>query len=53
MTAAPRTAQIERNTAETQISVELNIDGTGEYQLDVVNGMLAHILAQLSRHGPH
>ena len=47
----PRTAQIERNTAETQISVELNIDGTGEYQLDVVNGMLAHILAQLSRHG--
>ena len=51
MTAAPRTARIERNTAETQISVELNIDGTGEYQLDVVNGMLAHLLAQLSRHG--
>ena len=47
----PRTAKIERNTAETQISVELNIDGTGEYELDVVNGMLAHILAQLSRHG--
>ena len=51
MTAAPRTARIERNTAETQISVELDIDGTGEYQLDVVNGMLAHLLAQLSRHG--
>ena len=51
MTAAPRTVQIERNTAETQISVELNIDGAGEYQLDVVNGMLAHLLAQLSRHG--
>ena len=48
---APRTTRIERNTAETQISVKLNIDGTGEYQLDVVNGMLAHLLAQLSRHG--
>ena len=47
----PRTARVERNTAETQITVELNIDGTGEYHLDVVNGMLAHILAQLSRHG--
>ena len=51
MTAAPRTAKLDRNTAETQISLELNIDGTGEYQLDVVNGMLAHLLAQLSRHG--
>ena len=51
MTAAPRTARIERNTAETQISVQLDIDGSGEYQLDVVNGMLAHLLAQLSRHG--
>ena len=51
MTAAPRTARVERNTAETQISLELNIDGTGEYELDVVNGMFAHLLAQLSRHG--
>ena len=51
MTAAPRTARVERNTAETQITLELNIDGTGEYELDVVNGMLAHLLAQLSRHG--
>ena len=47
----PRTARIERNTAETQIVVELNIDGTGEYRLEVVNAMLAHLLAQLSRHG--
>ncbi|MXY20234.1 MAG: imidazoleglycerol-phosphate dehydratase [Dehalococcoidia bacterium] len=51
MTAAPRIAKLERNTAETQISVRLNIDGTGEYELDVVNAMLAHLLAQLSRHG--
>ncbi len=51
MTPALRTASIERNTAETQIAVELNIDGTGEYELDAVNGMLMHLLAQLSRHG--
>ena len=51
MTSASRTARVERNTAETQISVQLNIDGTGQYQLDVVNGMLMHLLAQLSRHG--
>ncbi len=51
MTGVARTATVERSTAETQISVEVNIDGTGEYALDVVNGMLAHLLAQLSRHG--
>ena len=47
----PRTARIERNTAETRISLSLNIDGTGEYELDAVNGMFEHLLAQLSRHG--
>ncbi len=51
MTSDPRTAAIERNTAETQISLELNIDGIGEYELDAINGMLMHLLAQLSRHG--
>ena len=47
----PRTARIERNTAETRISLSLNIDGTGEYELDAANGMFEHLLAQLSRHG--
>lgn len=51
MTNPVRTAKVERNTAETQISVELDLDGSGEFELDVVNGMLAHLLAQLSRHG--
>ena len=51
MTSAPRTARVERNTAETQISLELDIDGSGDYELDVENGMFAHLLAQLSRHG--
>ncbi|MDP7534981.1 MAG: imidazoleglycerol-phosphate dehydratase, partial [SAR202 cluster bacterium] len=46
-----RTAKIERNTAETQIAVDLNLDGTGEYDLSAGNGMFEHLLAQLSRHG--
>ena len=50
-TPRPRTARVERNTAETRITVELDVDGSGEYELDVVNGMFAHLLAQLSRHG--
>ena len=51
MTSGARVAQVSRDTAETQISLELNIDGTGEYQLHVPNGMFKHLLAQLSRHG--
>ena len=51
MTAAHRSAQIERSTAETSIALSLNIDGTGEYDLHLQNGMFEHLLAQLSRHG--
>lgn len=47
----PRTARAERNTAETRISLSVNIDGTGEYELDAANKMFEHLLAQLSRHG--
>ena len=46
-----RKGKLSRDTAESQISVEVDIDGTGQYQLDVGNGMFAHLLAQLSRHG--
>lgn len=46
-----RIGKVVRNTAETQITVELNIDGTGEYSLSTGNGMFEHLLAQLSRHG--
>ena len=46
-----RVGRLSRDTAETQISVEVNIDGTGEYELHVPNGMFGHLLAQLSRHG--
>ena len=46
-----RTGKINRQTGETQVSVELNIDGQGQYSIETGNGMLDHLLAQLSRHG--
>ena len=51
MTSGERIGRLGRSTAETTISLELNIDGTGEYELNVSNGMFEHLLAQLSRHG--
>lgn len=45
-----RTAKIERNTNETKISVELNLDGTGKYEVSTGIGFLDHMLEQLSRH---
>ncbi|HBP99159.1 MAG TPA: imidazoleglycerol-phosphate dehydratase HisB [Gammaproteobacteria bacterium] len=46
-----RKASVERNTNETQISVNLNLDGSGE--LDVETGLpfLDHMLDQIARHG--
>jgi imidazoleglycerol-phosphate dehydratase len=46
-----RKASVERNTNETQISVSLNLDGSGE--LDVETGLpfLDHMLDQIARHG--
>ena len=46
-----RTATLTRETGETQISVEINVDGKGDYDLNIGNGMFEHLLAQLSRHG--
>jgi imidazoleglycerol-phosphate dehydratase len=46
-----RSAKVERNTNETQISVELAIDGTGIYDITTGIGFLDHMLEQLSRHG--
>ncbi|MEN3952239.1 imidazoleglycerol-phosphate dehydratase HisB [Iodidimonas sp. SYSU 1G8] len=45
-----RTAKIERNTKETQITVEVNLDGTGVYDVETGIGFLDHMLEQLSRH---
>ncbi|HVO88228.1 MAG TPA: imidazoleglycerol-phosphate dehydratase HisB [Casimicrobiaceae bacterium] len=46
-----RTARVERNTAETRIAVELDIDGTGRTQLDTGIAFLDHMLDQVGRHG--
>lgn len=45
-----RTAFIERKTAETAISVEINVDGTGVYDNQTGVGFFDHMLDQLSRH---
>ncbi len=45
-----RTAKISRKTKETQIEVELNLDGTGQYNVSTGIGFLDHMLEQLSRH---
>lgn len=45
-----RTASMDRKTKETEISVELNLDGTGSYDVKTGIGFLDHMLEQLSRH---
>ncbi|HEY9163081.1 MAG TPA: imidazoleglycerol-phosphate dehydratase HisB [Magnetovibrio sp.] len=45
-----RVGRVERKTHETQIAVELNLDGTGSYDISTGIGFLDHMLEQLSRH---
>jgi imidazoleglycerol-phosphate dehydratase len=45
-----RTATIQRKTSETSIDVEVNLDGTGLYEVSTGIGFLDHMLEQLSRH---
>jgi imidazoleglycerol-phosphate dehydratase len=45
-----RNAKVERKTKETSINVEVNLDGTGKYEVSTGIGFLDHMMEQLSRH---
>lgn len=46
-----RTAKVERNTNETQIVIELNLDGSGKHDIDTGIGFLDHMLTHIAVHG--
>ncbi len=46
-----RLSMIKRETKETNISLELNIDGTGQCDINTGIGMFDHLLAQVAKHG--
>jgi imidazoleglycerol-phosphate dehydratase len=45
-----RAAMIDRKTNETDIHIEMNLDGTGKYEIDTGVGFLDHMLTHLSKH---
>ena len=48
---AERTASVERNTLETEIQVSINLDGTGQLNIDTGVPFLEHMIDQIARHG--
>lgn len=46
-----RTAKIERSTSETQITIELNLDGSGQHDIATGIGFLDHMLTHIAVHG--
>lgn len=47
----PRSSAIERKTSETQIQIDLNLDGSGKSEISTGIGFFDHMLEQLARHG--
>lgn len=45
-----RKATVKRDTTESQITVSVDLDGNGKYEVQTGNGMFNHLLEQLSRH---
>ncbi len=46
-----RSATIERNTTETQIALTLDLDGSGQYEINTGVGFFDHMLSHIARHG--
>ncbi len=46
-----RRATIDRNTTETRVSLSLNLDGTGDYDVATGHGFFDHMLSHIARHG--
>ena len=50
-TVSRRSAVVNRKTSETSINLELNIDGTGAYDINTGSSMFDHLISQLAKHG--
>ena len=46
-----RRAVVNRKTRETDIALELNLDGSGKYEIDTGIGFFDHMLSGFARHG--
>jgi imidazoleglycerol-phosphate dehydratase len=48
--ASKRTAEVHRKTGETDVTINLNLDGAGKYEISTGIGMLDHLLESLTKH---